>query len=90
MIPPSPGAFFNLGIALYRTGELVEAEKSLLWAQELDPTTPQIRLMLVNVYLRAGNPDAACEQARAYLDENPKGEMRAAVERVLAAYPAAR
>ena len=80
MIPPSPGAFFNLGIALYRTGELVEAEKSLLRAQELDPTTPQIRLMLVNVYLRAGNPNKVLEQANAYLKENPKGEKRTTVE----------
>ena len=82
MIPPLPGAFYNLGIALYRTGKLAEAEKSLFRAHELDPNDPQVRLVLINVYMRAGNPNGMLVQADAYLKENPKGEKRAIVERI--------
>ena len=82
MIPPSPGAFLNLGIALYRTDRLVEAEESLLRAHELDAKTPETRLVLINVYLRSGNPERVLEQADAYLKENPEGENRVAVEAI--------
>ena len=84
MIPPSAGAFYNLGVALYRTDKLAEAEKSLLRSHELNPTTPEARLMLVNVYLRAENPIGVLAQAEAYLKENPQGEKRATVEGIRA------
>ena len=70
------------GIALYRTGKLAEAEESLLRTHELDPNEPRARLMLVNVYVRAGNPAGVLEQVEAYLKENPKGEQRAIVKRI--------
>ena len=48
--PPPPAAFNNLGIALFRTNQLEEAERMLLRARDLDPEQSSARLMLANVY----------------------------------------
>ena len=90
MIPPPASAFFNLGIALYRSDRFAEAEQSLLRAHELDPEASSVRLMLANVYLRTRNEERLIEQLDAYLQENPDGRSRDAVERMRSEILAAR
>ena len=77
--PPSALAFYNLGIALYRTNKLAEAEESLLRARALgalDPRLARVRLMLANIYLLRQDRDRLLEQLVAYLEENPEGQDR--------------
>ena len=80
--PPPPAAFFNLGIALFRTNRLEESEKMLLRARELDPERSSARLMLANVYLRTGAYERLLEQLDAYLQERPDGDGREWAERL--------
>ena len=74
--PPPLAAFKNLGIALFRTNQLEEAERMLLRARDLDPENSSTRLMLANVYLRMGEAERLLEQLDAYLQEHPDGDGR--------------
>ena len=74
--PPPTAAFYNLGIALFRTNQLEEAERVLLRARDLDPELPSVRLMLANVYLRTGENERLLKQLDGYLREGPDGEGR--------------
>lgn len=78
----SADAFFNLGIALYKTSMLDRAEAALKKALELAPKMFQVRLMLANVYMKLRRYDNLMEQLDSYLAENPKGLHRAQVEQM--------
>ena len=78
----SASAFLNLGIALYKFAMLDRAEAALKKALDLAPKLFQARLMLANVYMKEQRYDSLMEQLDHYLAENPKGQQRAAVERM--------
>lgn len=78
----SAPAFFNLGLALYKLAMLDRAEDALKRALELAPKMFQIHLVLANVYLKLRNYDRVLDQLNTYLDENPKGEQRQAVQQM--------
>ena len=81
--PRSPAALYYLGYALYKLSQLDEAESALIGALELDQASAT-RLMLANVYVQQQKYDLAIEQLEAYLEENPGGEERDAVEQLRA------
>ena len=83
MDPLSPIAHYYLGSTLYKLAQLEEAEEILLEALYLDPA-PETRLMLVNVYLQQKNNQEALLQLDGYLEENPFGVQREAVEKLRA------
>ena len=85
MTTRSAEAFYNLGIALYRSRRLREAEVPLLRAVELAPNLTGLRLTLAEVYLRMRAGHHAVEQLEAYLSENSEGKWRATAQRMLAA-----
>lgn len=76
----SASAFFNLGLALYKIAMLDRAEAALKKALELAPKMFQVHLLLANVYLKLRNYDRVMDQLNTYLDENPKGDQREAVQ----------
>jgi Tfp pilus assembly protein PilF len=76
----SAPAFFNLGIALYKTAMLDKAEVALKRALELAPRMPNVRLMLANVYLKLQRYDKTMEQLDSYIVENPHGDHLAEVQ----------
>ena len=85
MTTRSAEAYYNLGIALYRSRRLREAEVPLLRAVELAPNLTGLRLTLAEVYLRMRAGHHAVEQLEAYLSENSEGKWRATAQRMLAA-----
>lgn len=80
--PDSASAHFYLGATLYRTSRYPEAESELLASIDTVGEHANARLMLINVYARLGQYEAALEQARLFLDENPDSPQREAIERV--------
>ena len=80
LAPGSSAAHYYLGSALYKTAALEESERVLIRALELDTGAPGARLMLVNVYMQQQRYKPALEQLEWYLENNPDGEDRKAVE----------
>lgn len=80
--PLASRAHHNLGAALYRLQRYDAAEASLYRALELSPELLDARLVLVNVYTRQYRYDDALDQVDAYLDQNPDGPRREALERL--------
>jgi tetratricopeptide (TPR) repeat protein len=80
--PLAASAHSYLGAALYKLGSLEEAETSLKRAIDLDADQSNARLMLVNVYTRAGRYPEALEQVNAFIAKNPKAPQRAALENI--------
>jgi tetratricopeptide (TPR) repeat protein len=78
----SAPAFFNLGVALYKTSRLDRAEAALKRALELAPKMPNVRLMLANVYLKLHRYDSTMDQLNSYIAENPHGQQLEAVQRM--------
>ena len=78
----SAPAFFNLGVALYKTSKLDRAEAALKRALELAPKMPNVRLMLANVYLKLHRYDSTMDQLNSYIAENPHGQQLEAVQRM--------
>ena len=78
----SAPAFFNLGVALYKTSRLDRAEAALKRALELAPRMPNVRLMLANVYLKLHRYDSTLDQLNSYIAENPHGQQLEAVQRM--------
>jgi Flp pilus assembly protein TadD len=78
----SAPAFFDLGIALYKTARFDRAEAALKRALELAPKMAAVRLMLANVYLKLRRYDNTLEQLNAYISENPKGAQLAAAQQM--------
>jgi tetratricopeptide (TPR) repeat protein len=71
----SAPAYFGLGVALYKSGELNRAEAALKRALDLSPGMGKIRLMLANVYVKTQRYDDTLVQLETYIAENPKGEQ---------------
>ena len=84
MTTRSAEAYYNLGIALYRSRRLREAEVPLLRAVELASNLAGLRLTLAELYLRMRSGHRAVEQL-AYLSENSAGKWRATAQRMLSA-----
>src|SRR5262249_39250151 len=80
--PLSAPAQSLLGAALYKTGAIDRAETTLNRALELDEHEQNARLMLMNVYTRTGRFNDALEQAKLFLEKNPKSPQRASVETI--------
>jgi Flp pilus assembly protein TadD len=76
----SAPAFFDLGVALYKTARFDRAEAALKRALELAPKMASVRLMLANVYLKLRRYDNTLEQLNAYISENPHGQQLAAAQ----------
>ncbi len=82
--PTSAAAFYYLGSALYKTAAFEEAEGALSRSIDLDPASSQARLMLVNVYMQQERYNDALAQLDTYLERNPDGDDRKAVEEMRA------
>src|SRR3990172_3958439 len=65
-------AIRQLGLAHYELGELGHALRYLPKAQDLDPGNLDIRLKLGTIYLVAGQPQKAREEAAFILEKDPK------------------
>ena len=90
MTAQSAEAYYNLGIALFRSQRFREAEEPLLQAVRLDPDMTGLRLTLAEVYLRMRSGALAVEQLEAYLSENSEGKWREIAQRMLTAARAIR
>ncbi len=64
--PDNEAAWYYLGVARFRTGELEDALKALQQAQQLRPGRPGISLYIGQIYEQLGGFD---EAVRAYQDE---------------------
>jgi len=73
-------AAFHLGSALYQTGHLDDAEKTLMQAQVIAPKDPNIRLMLTNVLVKERKYQQALSEIDSFLKENPNGAERESAE----------
>jgi Flp pilus assembly protein TadD len=80
--PLSSSAHSSFGAALYKTGELEDAEAELKRALELDEHAQNARLMLINVYTKSGRFNDALEQANLFIAKNPKSPQRASIESI--------
>jgi tetratricopeptide (TPR) repeat protein len=78
----SAPAFFDLGVALYKTARFDRAETALKRALELAPKMAAVRLMLANVYVKLRRYDNTLEQLNAYISENPHGAQLAAAQQM--------
>jgi tetratricopeptide (TPR) repeat protein len=65
-------AIRQLGLAHFQLGEMGQAFRFLLRAQELEPDQVEVRLKLASIYLLGGRPDEARAQAEAVLERQPK------------------
>jgi Flp pilus assembly protein TadD len=78
--PDAPFAYYLLGVTYYRTAFYEEAEDQLKHALDLAPSFLDARLALANVYVRMREWMNAIAQLDAYLEGNPKSEIRQQVE----------
>ena len=62
----------QLGLAHYQTGEMGQAYRYLLRAQQLTPDDLDVRQKLGTIYLLGAKPNEAREQAEAILQRDPK------------------
>src|SRR5690242_13138635 len=65
-------AIRQLALAHYQLGEVAQAFRYLLRAQELEPDNTEIPLKLATVYLLAGKAEDARQQADRILQKDPK------------------
>src|SRR5713226_5015820 len=68
----NPQAVRQLALAHYQLGEVAQSFRFLLKAQELEPDNAEIPLKLATVYLLAGKPEEARQQADRILQKEPK------------------
>jgi tetratricopeptide (TPR) repeat protein len=68
----NPQAIRQLGLAHYELGQLNQAFRFLLKAQELEPDNSQLALKLATIYLLAGKADDAQGAADRVLQREPK------------------
>src|SRR5262245_29530960 len=80
--PLSANAHSYLGAAQYKLGSYEEAESTLKHALDLDEDQVNARLMLLNVYTKSARFDLALEQAKLFIEKNPKAPQRPAVENI--------
>jgi Flp pilus assembly protein TadD len=76
-----PRTNFYLGTALYKIGEDERAESLLNTSLALDPQMQDVRLTLLNIYVRQKDYDAALEQIELYLEANPNSPQRERLEK---------
>lgn len=62
----------QLGLAYYQLGELAQAYRYLLKAQEQEPGNPEIRVKLAQLYLVGGRAVDARNEAQQILEKEPK------------------
>ena len=62
----------QLGLAHYQLGEVAQSFRFLLKAQELEPDNTEVPLKLATIYLLAGKPEDARQQADRILQKDPK------------------
>src|SRR4029434_158657 len=72
--PANARATSQLGVLHNQFGECAQAFRLLLKAQELTPDDREVRLKLGGIYLLAGKPDEAREEATAVLAKEPNNE----------------
>ena len=71
--PPSPEQpLLNLGVALFRRGELPEAQQLLSQAESLAPRDAHIHEQLGHLYLQTGDLPAATRELRSALGIEPR------------------
>jgi tetratricopeptide (TPR) repeat protein len=80
--PLSASAHSYLGAAQYKLGSYEVAEATLKHALDLDENQANARLMLLNVYTKSARFDLALEQAKLFIEKNPKAPQRPAVETI--------
>ena len=68
----NPQATRQLGLAHYQLGQLGQAYRFLLRAQELEPDNATVSLRLATIYLVGGRPDDARTEAERILQRDPK------------------
>lgn len=78
--PRSAVAHFYLGTAYYKSEFFDESETSLKKAQEYDPNMANVRVMLVNLYIKQRRFADALKQIDAFLREYPKAEERLSMQ----------
>jgi tetratricopeptide (TPR) repeat protein len=81
--PGSAIAHCLIGAAKVKVQSFEDAEKSFQRALDLDGDLGAARLMLANLYLRQEKWDAALEQLKEYLEDNPFAPDRGVVKRMM-------
>src|SRR5262245_12930220 len=69
--PANARATRQLGLLHYQLGELAQAFRFLLKAQELTPDDNEVRVKLGGIYLLGGKPDEAHKEATSVLAKEP-------------------
>src|SRR5882672_7092409 len=70
--PANERAIKQLGLAHYQLGELGQAFRYLLKAEELAPDAPDVRAKLARIYYLGGNADEARRELTFVLEKEPK------------------
>src|SRR6266478_9071370 len=70
--PANERAIRQLGLAHYQLGELGQAFRYLLKAEELAPDAPDVRVKLGTIYFLGGRPDDARREVSFVLEKEPK------------------
>src|SRR5947209_5984337 len=70
--PANERAIKQLGLAHYQLGELGQAFRYLLKAEELAPDAPEVRLKLGTIYFLGGQADEARRELAFVLEKEPK------------------
>jgi tetratricopeptide (TPR) repeat protein len=65
-------AIQRIGLAHYRLGEVAQAVRFLLRAEQLTPDDLEVRLALGTIYLRASRPEEAGQEAAFILSKDPR------------------
>src|SRR5215471_15495408 len=70
--PANERAIRQLGLAHYQLGELGQAFRYLLKAEELAPDNPDVRVKLATIYFLGGRPEEARRELTFVLEKEPK------------------
>src|SRR5882724_888864 len=70
--PANERAIRQLGLSHYQLGQLAEAFRYLLKAEELAPDAPDVRLKLGTIYFLAGKADEAKREVSFVVEKEPK------------------
>ena len=85
--PANERAIRQLGVSYYQLGELAQAFRYLLKAEELAPDAPDVRLKLGTIYLLGGKADEARREVTFVLEKEPKNLDGLALLASMAATP---
>src|SRR5215813_12023662 len=70
--PANTRASKELGLAHYHLGEMAQAYRNLLRAEELAPDDLDVRVKLATIYFFGGKPDEARREVNLVLEKDPK------------------